>query len=112
MYCRMLLMSMPILILGFLPNGCATPIVQESVKHTTEIDKDWAVILYDDGTWEHMKMSVAKAASNYDVDVSGEAVKNQCLRLCARKVRYCTEWLSDGKCKLWDWRTEYYCCPP
>ena len=49
---------------------------------------------------------------DYTVKKSGGTWKNEgCPRQCTREVRYCTEWLTDGKCKLWASKTEYYCCP-
>lgn len=51
-----------------------------------------------------------KDGADTEVDNDG-TVKAQCPRTCSREVRYCTEWLPDGKCKLWDTQTEYYCCP-
>ena len=49
--------------------------------------------------------------SQYDVKESGGTVKvPYCPKWCTRKVRTCTERLADGKCKLWQWETETYCC--
>lgn len=32
-------------------------------------------------------------------------------RTCYKTVRYCTEWLKDGHCKLWDTKQEEVACP-
>ncbi len=31
-------------------------------------------------------------------------------KICYRTERYCTQWLSDGHCKLWDSRRVEYRC--
>lgn len=92
-----------------------------SVKEPlNKLDKGKAVILYKDGTWEYPQADDVDTRfgnrnirpAGHDVDSDGTWKNEGCPRLCPRKVRYCTEWLSDGKCKLWDYRTEWYCCVP
>ena len=47
-----------------------------------------------------------------EVKKSGDTVKvPYCPKWCTRTERKCTEWLDDGKCKLYESVTETYCCP-
>lgn len=88
-------------------------------KPLNKLGRGKAIVLYKDGTWEYRQAEDTNKQAekniqltSFDKDSEGTWKNEGCPRLCPRKVRYCTERLSDEKCKLWDYKTEWYCCAP